>query len=878
MYLFFRQIALFAALLAFVSSSEADEYSRDFSGYRFPHPGVSKPGSTDSIPPMCRPPHRPVPEIQTPERYSTVSDTTPPTPPQNVSIVRESIHSLFGHWEEASDPESGIDYYAFAIGTQPGEADLRWWQSTGLSLSSYGLSMSALDLAEGDTVYLSVEAVNGAGLGSEIVSVGPEVFSYDLLGEAHNEITIDLAGPWSENERTDIMWFMDRMLPLIKEIYGPPSHSYTVTLVKDSLYSSSAVFFPGSNEIHMDQLHPQLLTHEIIHAFRDNVILSSDVYWSYESTLSGFEESFAQGISYVCMNRYVQLYPADPVVPGNTLYDSFYGWDYDYQNTDILTTTDYWSDGGGTGIFWLRYEIGAAALLKILKDHPDFVRDFNREYYNRLNGDHDLTTSRGLMLDLVSLTAPMIEGTESTAWVNRQHIFDCFVRSGRKIFVKIQHYPGWEEYLIFQSIFYYETFFNGSEWAYWDSNSEEWVYHNLNGSTGTSLLYDYNDELIWQKGLLIEPTQNPPDYYGFGCEIVHLSTDDDTSPWPGGDANDFILDLTDLGLYRLEFSFGAENTEVFRVMGDPLRNTAGVFGAVLNGAGGWIYLNHEDYPEEPPIPVENGVFHGERVWASIDNPNTGYKDSAPGRIFIVYRDENGDAFRDQRNIDLGSWSGNQLFLFDTQDMTRIQRPGQVVLVSPADGEVIGADSLEFLWFRSGPEVSRYWFELATDSLMVNVSIDSTLLASDTTKVHGTFVDDQTYWWRVRAGNQAGWGEFSELRKFSVAATGIDNEQKDLPKAFSLAQNYPNPFNPSTSIRFDIPTADPPGQAVTVTLRIYNTRGRQVRTLYHGVRPPGRFFARWDGTDDSGETLPSGIYIYRIQAGSFTSTRKMVLLK
>jgi dockerin type I repeat protein len=96
----------------------------------------------------------------------------------------------------------------------------------------------------------------------------------------------------------------------------------------------------------------------------------------------------------------------------------------------------------------------------------------------------------------------------------------------------------------------------------------------------------------------------------------------------------------------------------------------------------------------------------------------------------------------------------------------------------------------------------------------------------------------------------------------------------LPKSFSLGQNYPNPFNPSTSISYSIPE----GAAVSVSLRVYDIRGRLVRTLVNAPREPADYIAFWDGMNDSGQTVPSAIYIYRLQAGSFMQSRKMVLLK
>jgi len=96
----------------------------------------------------------------------------------------------------------------------------------------------------------------------------------------------------------------------------------------------------------------------------------------------------------------------------------------------------------------------------------------------------------------------------------------------------------------------------------------------------------------------------------------------------------------------------------------------------------------------------------------------------------------------------------------------------------------------------------------------------------------------------------------------------------LPKAFALAQNYPNPFNPSTSITFAVGGEE----SVSVRLSVYDIRGRLVRTLVEGNKTPGSYSLDWDGRDSQGRSVASGIYFYRIKAGVFKQTRKMVLLK
>ncbi len=93
-----------------------------------------------------------------------------------------------------------------------------------------------------------------------------------------------------------------------------------------------------------------------------------------------------------------------------------------------------------------------------------------------------------------------------------------------------------------------------------------------------------------------------------------------------------------------------------------------------------------------------------------------------------------------------------------------------------------------------------------------------------------------------------------------------------PTTFELSQNYPNPFNPTTNIKYQLP------QAVQVSLTIYNMLGQEVRKLVSGQQPAGYHTAVWDGRDNAGRLLPSGVYHYRLQAGSFTMTKKTLLAK
>jgi photosystem II stability/assembly factor-like uncharacterized protein len=99
------------------------------------------------------------------------------------------------------------------------------------------------------------------------------------------------------------------------------------------------------------------------------------------------------------------------------------------------------------------------------------------------------------------------------------------------------------------------------------------------------------------------------------------------------------------------------------------------------------------------------------------------------------------------------------------------------------------------------------------------------------------------------------------------------EARAIPTTYELSQNFPNPFNPATTIRYGLPKAE------RVTLKIYNLLGAEVATLVSDEQQAAGYHAAiWDGRDKNGRLVASGVYVYRIRAGSFTSTRKLTLVK
>jgi hypothetical protein len=113
-------------------------------------------------------------------------------------------------------------------------------------------------------------------------------------------------------------------------------------------------------------------------------------------------------------------------------------------------------------------------------------------------------------------------------------------------------------------------------------------------------------------------------------------------------------------------------------------------------------------------------------------------------------------------------------------------------------------------------------------------------------------------------------QIANLFDINTAVT-VTNNPGSL-KSFVLCQNYPNPFNPTTAISYQLAATS------SVTLGVYDVLGREVKTLVHGVGQPGVYSVQWDGTNQRGEPVSSGIYLYQLRTGNFVMTKKMLFVK
>jgi len=144
--------------------------------------------------------------------------------------------------------------------------------------------------------------------------------------------------------------------------------------------------------------------------------------------------------------------------------------------------------------------------------------------------------------------------------------------------------------------------------------------------------------------------------------------------------------------------------------------------------------------------------------------------------------------------------------------------------------------------------------------LVGCTSDTTFTLPDSVRGDFVFVTATDF-----SGNESGPSNEIEY------ATGVTDGDA-IPTVYALYQNVPNPFNPTTTIRFDLPAG------TKVTLKIFNVRGQLVRTLVDEDMSAGVKYVTWDGTDGVGGPVATGVYFYRVHAGEFNDTKKMILLK
>ena len=173
--------------------------------------------------------------------------------------------------------------------------------------------------------------------------------------------------------------------------------------------------------------------------------------------------------------------------------------------------------------------------------------------------------------------------------------------------------------------------------------------------------------------------------------------------------------------------------------------------------------------------------------------------------------------------------------------------------------VVVDEGIHLSWDLSSADDFQY-FDLDR-SLSEDFAVYETFTLTDTVFLDPNYTLNEPQFYRLSAIDHSGnVSDYSDIVEAAVLA--IDEEV--IPDSYALYQNYPNPFNPVTTIRYDLP------ERAVVSIRIFDIKGRIIRTLVQETHDPGRRVVVWDATNQNGEDVSAGMYMYMIQAGKILS--------
>jgi hypothetical protein len=185
----------------------------------------------------------------------------------------------------------------------------------------------------------------------------------------------------------------------------------------------------------------------------------------------------------------------------------------------------------------------------------------------------------------------------------------------------------------------------------------------------------------------------------------------------------------------------------------------------------------------------------------------------------------------------------------------------------------GVSTNTILHWSGSSESATYHLQISTSADFATTKFDKDVLTKTSRSV--TDLEPNTlHYWRVRAGSVDAVSDWSTIWRFTTGSSStVGKNPSEIPDRYALGQNYPNPFNPTTLIPFALP------EASFVSLVIYDLLGRKIRTLVSDELMSGAFHTVvWNGRNDDGHPVSSGVYLYRINANAYTASKRMLFIQ
>ena len=396
-----------------------------------------------------------------------------------------------------------------------------------------------------------------------------------------------------------------------------------------------------------------------------------------------------------------------------------------------------------------------------------------------------------------------------------------------------------------------------------------------------------------------------------GPTLTNIIISNNTATWLGGGIMiaASVATLTDVDIFENiategEGNFAASGGGVFMDHGDAIMENVNIYNNSAEYEAGislWFENNLKLYNStiygndagtsnggigtfsfEGNITITNTIF-----WENAPNDVT----LSPSQVTITYSNINWN--NDEDNI-----YANPLFSDAENGDFSLQQGSPCIDAGTVDLDGDGEEDITD-YFGLAPDMGAYEYSFAVTGLHYNIENVSAILDWDPienfqyykierstdslfiTAVESSFLQDNTYtdndlefnteyFYRVSAF-LGYWTDYSNVVSVIIESVSISDQDK-IPTSFAVHQNHPNPFNPTTQIKYDLP------EDALVSITIYDIMGRSIKSLVNSNQSAGYRSIQWNATNNLGEPVSAGMYIYMIQAGEFRKVKKMVLLK
>ena len=235
-----------------------------------------------------------------------------------------------------------------------------------------------------------------------------------VVGVPYNRISYTFSSNFPRSAKALYREFLRRVLPILYEYLGPPAETFNVLINNEGEEDGAFVTVKGGRTLITDSdFVPRLIVHELVHVWKGSYSITSDDNWEYDTALSGFEEGLAEGMAFEIIHEYVRSYPTH------------------FASVQLLDhkPTQYWSGGTtyydaindvrwtGAGDFWThnggqrkRYSVAATTVQMMVRENPNFMKEFMSLYYKTIREDSGWRPNREDVIDLWEAIVPEVNG------------------------------------------------------------------------------------------------------------------------------------------------------------------------------------------------------------------------------------------------------------------------------------------------------------------------------------------------------------------------------------------------------------------------------------------------------------------------------------